>query len=348
VVFENEAVHLPTVRQGSMVAFMSPSSGFKSEIGHRYQRARETIEDSGFDVIEYPTTCGQRDVGEAEAKARARDLSKAFRDDRVDVIIATIGGYRSNMLLSHLDFDEFRRNPTALVGYSDVTSLQLALYERADLVTFSGPTGLAELGEFPEPFEYTMDSLCDALLGNAVGPIEPAETWTDEFLDWSEKADLDRPRARRHNPGYEWLTPGAGTGPLIAANLSTLVTTPDQYVPDIDGEILLLEENAEISSVHQVEKLLWTLRQAGILQDISGLAFGRYAAPNSAAVNRLCSVLTDVTAPYDIPVVYGVDYGHTDPMITVPMGAEATLDAGSEQFRIEADVSQPVAEDSTN
>lgn len=78
------------------------------------------------------------------------------------------------------------------MGFSDATVLNLAIYAMTGLVTFNGPALMTDLAEYPKPYPYTVEYLRRAVsTGRPIGPITPATEWTEEFLDWGEKAELD-------------------------------------------------------------------------------------------------------------------------------------------------------------
>lgn len=100
----------------STVALVSPSSPLGAVAPHRVDRARRFLERAGFDVVEYDTTRDSSTWGDDRAERRAEDLMRAFRNPEVDVIVPTIGGYRTNAIVPHLDYDAIADNPTILTG----------------------------------------------------------------------------------------------------------------------------------------------------------------------------------------------------------------------------------------
>ncbi len=104
-----------------------------------------------------------------------------FRDPEMKAVVAAIGGDHSCHLLPLLDFDLKREHPTILVGYSGVTVLNVAIWEKTGLVTFNGPALVVELAEYRQVFDYTerhmLKTLCSA---EPVGEIEPSGWWTEE------------------------------------------------------------------------------------------------------------------------------------------------------------------------
>jgi muramoyltetrapeptide carboxypeptidase LdcA involved in peptidoglycan recycling len=168
----------------------------------------------------------------------------------------------------------------------------------------------------------------------------PNDEWTDEFLDWARKADLER--QRRLKPGGAWLSlrGGAAEGPLVAGCLETvcwhLKGSPDWL--DLTGAVLVLEpsENCfvNVSSPPFIDAHLTDLARLGVFEQIAALVFGRPYGYCDEDLSALWELVTAHTAHSGIPVLANVDCGHTDPMLTLPLGGRARVDAGTGEFRL--------------
>ena len=231
----------------------------------------------------------------ADDDRRLADLEAAFGDDKVAGVFCLRGGYGSQRLLDRLDMAPLVRHPKAVVGFSDLTALHVALGQRAGLMTFHGPNLAGDLRRIAQA---GASSLHRALFGG-----EP-ETIVGEPL---------------------W--PGRVRAPLVGGNLtvlSTLCGTPDAL--DADGAILLLEDVGE--APYRLDRALTHLRRAGVLDGVAGLAFGTFAdcggRPGEATP-------LDVAAAHaqelDVPAVANLPLGHGPEQRTVLLGAPAELDA---------------------
>ncbi|MDB5384574.1 MAG: LD-carboxypeptidase, partial [Planctomycetaceae bacterium] len=181
---------------GDCIGVISPSWCGPAQFPHRFERGVKCLHELGYDVKTAKHALGQYGTYlAATPQERASDLMDMFLDDKVKAIIATIGGNHSCQLLPYLDFDVIRNHLKIFVGFSDITVLHLALWTQAGLVTFYGPTVMTEFADYPEMHPYTRDSFLRAVSGvSPMGQLSCSDTWTDEFLDWSEKLDLTRPR----------------------------------------------------------------------------------------------------------------------------------------------------------
>lgn len=316
---------------GNAVAVCTPSGPGAPVAAGRFARGLRWLREAGYDV-RVGAQAHATGYAAGPAKARAEEFNQAMRDPSVRAIVTTIGGYNSNGLLAHLDYAALARDPKVIVGYSDVTALLLAAYARCGVVTFHGPTLMPELAEFPRPLPYTWAAVGDAVsraapLGRLVAPT----SLTEEFLRWD--ADDDRPRELRPHPGWQWLAAGVGNGRLVGGNLDTigvLVGTP--YLPCVRGAVLFWETCADSLAV--VDRALCHLDTAGVTGELAGMVVGRSFRAGQDFEQRLRALVTERYGGCGYPILAGVDLGHTDPMLTLPIGVRARLDAERDEFAV--------------
>jgi muramoyltetrapeptide carboxypeptidase LdcA involved in peptidoglycan recycling len=270
------------------------------------------------------------------AENRVADLHQLFQDPVVKVIIAAIGGDHACHLLPHLDFDLLKQHPTALVGFSDITVLNVAIWQQTGLVTFNGPAILTDFAEWPRMFSYTerhfLKTLCQA---TPTGPIEPSAWWTEEILSWEEQADLTRPRVRLPSPGWTWLKAGSAEGILVGGCLESLEhLRGTRFWPDWTGTILFIETSEEKPPPERVDSLLMDYENMGVLDQIQGLLVGRPMSYTPEEKAQLREVILERTRAYDFPIVTDMDFGHTAPQFTLPIGCNAHIDSAARRFEI--------------
>jgi muramoyltetrapeptide carboxypeptidase len=326
------------------VAIVSPSFGAVGAWPHRAERGIAYLESLGLSVRLMPHAARSDSWVAASPEERAADLHAAFSDPEVGVVLASIGGNHSNQLLPHLDFDLIAANPKVFQGFSDITVLCWAFLVRAGLRTFYGPTLVAHLGEYPEVFDLAHRSMTAAWFGHEPLVYEPAKEWTEEFLDWDRKLDLERPR--RMEPGEGWVTirDGVAEGPLIGGCLETICwhLKGSGLWPDLDGAIFFVETSEEAPSPAHVDAYLTDLEQAGVFERASALVVGRPRDYSREDADTLWRVCAERTEPYGLPVLGNLDCGHTDPMLTLPLGCPARVDAGAGRFETLEPATGPV------
>jgi muramoyltetrapeptide carboxypeptidase len=259
------------------------------------------------------------------------DLHAMFADPEVRAIICTIGGFNANQLFELLDFDLIAANPKLFVGFSDITGLHGAIHARTGLATMIGPALLAQFGEHGGVHPYTWDAFERvAMHAESAGVFRQPAVWYPERLWWDEQDD--RPRTAEPAPPWRTVRAGRAEGPIVAGNVNTLLLlngTP--WWPQLDGALLCLEDDEDYGKPWMVERQLVQLRQLGVFERAAGLAYGRiHPESGFESPEWIDEILLRVTAGTELPVAVGLDFSHTDPLLTLPWGVRARLDAGDE------------------
>lgn len=235
---------------------------------------------------------------------RVHDLNSMLCDPEVDAVFCTRGGYGTPRILPHIDYEVIKERPKILVGYSDITALQLAIFARTGLVTFSGPMVAVELGK-------------------GVAPFTEAHFWP-----LLTSANISLKMTARDGP-LERLKPGRATGTLLGGNLAMVCSLlGTEYLPDLRGAILVIEEIGE--EPYRLDRMLTQLKLAGVLAQAGGLVLGHFSGcePSSGQPSLTVEeIVMNATAGLEIPVVAGLPYGHGEVKYTLPLGARACLDA---------------------
>jgi muramoyltetrapeptide carboxypeptidase LdcA involved in peptidoglycan recycling len=265
----------------------------------------------------------ERDDFESSSVAsRVSDLHAAFADPEVAGILTVIGGFNSNELLPYLDWDLIAANPKIFCGYSDITAVQNAILARAGLVTYSGPHW-SSFG-MRDHFEQTQRWFVQALFEQGPIDLRPARAWTDDlwFLDQDNRTVL---------PGQGWwpLGPGQASGRIVGGNLCTLNLLPGTgYMPSLSGALLMVEDDAT-SDADTFARNLTSLLQQPDAVGVQGLVIGRFQRASGVT----CALLEQIIARQDrlagLPVLGNVDFGHTNPLATFPIGGRAALTVGA-------------------
>ncbi len=247
---------------------------------------------------------------------RAADLNAMFLDPEVKAIHCIRGGWGAARLLPLLDFAAIARHPKALIGYSDITALLLALHAKTGLVTFHGPNGASEWN--PTNVE-----------------------WLQRILWQGEQAIFENPSERgellaqvRHR--VRTLTPGKARGKLLGGNLTVLTALlGSPYLPDFTGSILFLEDIDE--APYRIDRMLVQLKLAGVLDQIAGFVWGRCTrcGPGDGFGSlTIPDLLADHVVPLGIPAYSGAMLGHISEQFTLPVGVEVELDATAGRIRM--------------
>jgi muramoyltetrapeptide carboxypeptidase len=247
---------------------------------------------------------------------RAADVNGMFADPDVHAIITVRGGWGCNRILPLLDYNLIRANPKALIGYSDITSLLVALYARSGLVSFHGPVGTSTWNAFSRDYFHRI-----LFLGESVEMKNPV-TIGDNLAQTKDRV--------------ETITSGKARGRLVGGNLSVLsAMLGSEYLPEWKDTILFIEETDE--QIYRVDRMLTHLKIAGVLGRISGFVFGKCTncGPGQGYGSlTLEEVLADHITPLRIPAWYGAMIGHITDKFTVPVGVEVEIDAAAGTIRM--------------
>ncbi len=259
----------------------------------------------GFQVVANQDTRAEGYFAGA-ALDRMNGFLGAVNSDQVDGVVALRGGYGSNYLLD-FDLEKSLANPKCVVGFSDVTSLHIYLWQRCGWVTFYGPMVAAGLNAGPG----ARNGYDEASFLQAVGKSDGG---------W-------RLRLR----GEPMLT-GQSIGKVVGGCMTLLeATIGTPWELDTKDAILVLEDRA--MKPYQVDRVLMHLKQSGKFEGVRGIILGEFpecdpAVPGSPSVREVCA---RILRPLGVPIVFGAPVGHTPrPMLTIPLGIQARMDADGE------------------
>ncbi len=274
---------------------------------------KETLEALGFEPVTGPNFFARRGYLAGSDAERAADIHHFFADPGIQGIWS-IGGWGSARLLPLLDYDLIRRNPKALVGFSDVTSLLNAIHHETGLVTFHGPY----------PYDRKSATYLERVLikGETVSFTNPSDI-------------LERDMVQRENR-FATIRGGKARGHLVGGNLtvlSAIVGSP--YLPEMEGAILFLEDVRE--AVYRVDRMITQLALAGVLKKLAGVVFGRCTdceSGTSYGSLTLEEVLRDHFEPLGVPAFRGAMIGHIRSQFALPIGTEVEIDADAGSIRM--------------
>lgn len=325
----------PKLRPGDTIAVFSPSSPVSVTSPKRFARGRAYLEEKSLRIIEGSRTDRRDYYRSGTIAERAEEINSLLRDPDVRCLMASIGGMNSNSLLPYIDYKALRRDPKIIIGYSDVTALLLGIYAHTGLVTYYGPALAASFGELPPFVDETWANFADILMQPAYPHILPTpETWTDEFIPWEQQ---DRPKQGVKN---ELLTlrSGVAQGRLIGGNLNTMrgIYGTD-YMPEIrEGDILFIEDS--LKDAADIERSFALLRLSGVFDRIGGLILGKHEKFDDLGSGRMPhEILLEVMGEPRCPVLAQFDCCHTHPMLTLPIGCTARLNADAATLELLSD-----------
>lgn len=304
------AVKPPMLKPGDRVRVVSPASKPNESL---VARGVEILESWGLQVELGAHVFDKLSYLAGTDADRLADLNAALRDPGVKAVFTSRGGAGSARIVQGMDFAAVRANPKPLVGFSDITVLQLALWSRCHVTTIHAP-GVqwddARLGL------ESIEALRAAVM--TTGPV------TLKRNDDQITAPVE--------------VPGRATGVLLGGNLSLLAATAGTpFLPDLHGAILLIEDTGE--PPYHVDRFLTQLDQTQGLRTLAGVAIGQFLGSTGNPGDwTIVDLLCDKLHGLGIPVLGGLLIGHGAGQLTVPLGSRATLDTGAGTLTVEAGV----------
>jgi muramoyltetrapeptide carboxypeptidase len=282
------------LRIGDKVRFVSPASAPEKEAVFE---GAKTLKSWGLEV----------DFGEHAFRTfaylagtdeqRLSDFNAALRDPSVRAIIATRGGKGSYRIADRLDFAAARNDPKFVVGFSDITALQLSLWKHCRLISVHGSL---------MPDGQDSETLRKALM-------------TSEGMCLHSRAD---------EPTSSLTTEGTATGRLIGGNLALISATAGWALPSLKGAILLLEAVNMFPGA--MDSQLTMLRKAGHLTGLTGIAVGQFTdCFHPIDGFTVVDLLRDHLEQLEVPILGGVPVGHGYQSQSTLVGAMAFLDAAA-------------------
>lgn len=343
--FSRPLIKPQALRAGDRVAIVSTSWGGPAVFPHRYEAGKKYLADAfGLEPVEMPHALRDAAWLDRNPQARAEDIHTAFADSSIKGVIASIGGDDAIRLIPHIDLDVIAGNPKVFLGYSDPTVLHFGCL-KAGLGSFYDPTIMAGFAENGGMHAYAENSLRKAIFQtDPIGEIAPnGEGWTVEHLPWKDPESQSRRRMLTPCTGPRTLQgTGIVRGHLIggcAEVLEMLKGSEWWLLLDYwNGAILFYETSEEAPLATQVLRWLRNFAAQNILGRLTGILLGRpggqtdeaYRKDQEAAVMR---ALAEVGLQH-LPVLAECDFGHTDPIATLPYGAMAEIDCGRSRLTI--------------
>lgn len=258
--------------------------------------ARRMISDWGYQVVLGETVSKKHHQFGGTDTERAADLQSMLDNPVIKCIIVLRGGYGIIRIIDQLDFTAFTLHPKWIVGFSDVTILHAHINDKLGLPTLHAP--------MPYSWSHNTTEAIISLSSALAGTPKPI-------------------RAAHHTLNKH----GEVTAPLIGGNLSILYSLlGTRYGFSTVGKILVLEDLDEY--VYHIDRMMTSLQLAGKLEHIAGLIIGGMTDMKDHTIpfgEDAASIIHRLTAHLQIPVAFGMPFGHIDDNQTLVLGNQARL-----------------------
>lgn len=309
-----------------IIALSTPAKNLKKEFRERaYKRIQEQL---GLNIIEAPNLDITYGHSAGSIKERVKSLHDFFKRKDIHAIMSFWGGYNTHQILEYLDYDLIKNNPKILIGYSDTTTLLSAINHKTGLITFNGPAVIS----FAKPVipNETTDCFKQLLIEAEKNYHYPISALYTDNKWWEEDKMVFE-----ENSGLDIFQKGKAQGQIVGGNIGTLLLlagTP--YWPNMKNKILFVEDD-EGENTNSIDRYFTQLRHMGVFDQINGLIIGRF--PRCVGFkdhDSLKMILKDALKGYKFPVITEFDMGHTDPILTIPIGAKVQIDANKKSVTL--------------
>lgn len=292
---------LARIQKNSKIGIIAP--GFQPD-PEKLENGIQYLQNLSFSIVRGESLKAKYGYLAGTDQLRVDDVHQMYSDPEISAIICARGGWGCLRLLDKLDYDLIKKNPKVIIGYSDITTLQLAIWEKTKLPSLSGSMVAVEMDQKMESF--TEKHFWGQI--NNLESIYQSQFDTNITQSWND---------------------GQAKGTLLGGCLSMvahLLGTP--YSPDYTNCILFLEDVGEES--YRIDRYLAQLKQAGVFSKINGLILGNFIENENTEPKETTFTIEEVLKQYfidvDFPVTYNFPYGHGDRKFTMPIGADAIID----------------------
>lgn len=306
------------ITKGSHIRVIAParSLGLLSE--DLRKNIINRIEKFGFTLSFGKHVNEEDEFNSSSVESRIEDLHDAFLDSSVDAILSVIGGYNSNQLLQYIDYDMIAKNPKILCGFSDITAIANAITAKTGMLTYLGPH-FSSWG-MEKGFGYSMSSFEKCCMQNESFELISSDDWSDDpwYIDQEKRKFIK-------NDGYWIINQGHAIGRIVGGHVRCLNSLQGtQYWNSLSDSILILEEDAEINPALFDRQLQSLIHQADF-RGVRGILIGRFQKETNMTEHLLRKIIETKKELTNIPIIANVDFGHTAPLATMPIGGSLEI-----------------------
>jgi muramoyltetrapeptide carboxypeptidase len=310
---------------GDEIRVIAPSSSLGIISKDVREIANDRLKSLGFKVS-FGRHAEEMDPFQSSSiQARVEDIHEAFSDPAVKAVMCVIGGFNSNQLLPYIDWNIIQNNPKVFIGYSDITVLHNSINARTGLVTYLGPA-YSTFGQ-KKGFDSTMEYFKQCLLKKEEFQFVASREWSDDqwYIDQDQRTFIP-------NRGPVVINEGKATGELVGGNLgsfSLLFGTP--LMPSLGGKVLLMEDD-EADTYKIIDRNFESLLQQPNANLLSAILIGRFQNGSEMDVEKIKRMIKLRPHLEKIPIIAQLDFGHTSPIATLPIGGTVLIDTYTTDF----------------
>lgn len=294
------------LKKGDTIGIIAPSNPITERYKEYLNNSIKIFENMGFNIKlshnTYKNTWGYS----ATPEEKASDINDMFADKEVKAIISAMGGDNSFNCLGLIDYENIKKNPKIICGYSDATNYLEAIYTKTGLITYHH-LEMVDLGKKLNR-EFELKQFKKTLIDGTIGNIDK-------------------------NSQYKVLKKGCTEGIIVGGNVPSIVTLLNtEYFPDLTDKILFLEVYSKTTNFELTDRYIGLLKYHGVFDKIKGLWIGHYDADTENT--KIEDIFMRHLKEFDFPIIKCDDFGHDCDKIVIPIGAKVKFDANNELITI--------------
>jgi muramoyltetrapeptide carboxypeptidase LdcA involved in peptidoglycan recycling len=306
------------LKKGDEIRVVSPAHSLKMISSAVITDAKNKLNEMGYNVTFSRHANEKDEFNSMPITSRIDELHEAFSDKNVKCILTSIGGYNSNDILSYLDFDLIKSNPKIFSGFSDITILLNTIYAKTGLITYHGPF-FSTFG-MHSGLDYTLKYFNACLVYTDQFEIEPSKEWSDDkwYIDQEHRNFIQ-------NTGYYVINEGEAIGKIIGGNLCSFnLLQGTTFMPNLKDSILILEDD-KATNPYLFSRDIQSIINLPEFSGVGGVIIGRFQQASGFTKEILTKIIKTKRELENIPVIANADFGHTNPILTIPIGGELSL-----------------------
>lgn len=294
------------LKVGDTIGIIAPSEPITEEYKRYMENSIKTFEDMGFKIKLSKNIFKNTWGYSATPEEKASDINDMFADKEVKAIISAVGGDNSFNCLGLIDYENIKRNPKIICGYSDATNYLEAIYTKTGLITYHH-LEMIDLGRKTKK-DFELSQFKKTLIDGTMG-------------------DVDK------NSQYKILQKGCAEGVIVGGNVPSMVTLLNtEYFPDLTDKILFLEVYASSTDFDLADRYIGLLKYHGVFDKIKGLWIGHYHGDTEDT--KIEDIFMRHLKGYNFPILKCDDFGHDCEKVVIPIGSKVRLDADNELVTI--------------
>lgn len=322
---------LQKLKKGDEIRIIAPSTCYKN-VAEDEPKALEKLHELGLNVSFSKNIKCENEFNSSSIEDRLCDLHEAFSDKNVKAIIPATGGFNSNQLLPYIDYELIKHNPKIICGYSDITALNNAIYAKTGMITYSGPN-FSTFGIFGDITDYLLSYFKKVTFESDEFEIIPSTKWIDNILAHKQQENYF------HNNGFKIINEGKAEGKIVGGNLCTFnLLQGTEFMPNLSNSIVVIEDDYIFDKTEtfllEFERNLQSLLHLSNFKEVKGLLIGRFEQVSGITIEMLRKIIKTKKELANIPIIANVDFGHTAPMITLPIGGSILINATNNSVNI--------------